>query len=105
MPALAFPAFIELHQDAIRVAEKDRANVPMSIAKCIGWTTGPCAMGEQALRYFFDVWDRKRHVADANLIQQDRRAAHRITWVLSQHQEGHRLGITITQVDNTALCV
>src|SRR5262249_45772594 len=37
---LAFPAFIELHQDAIRIAEKDRANVPMRIAKRIGWPTG-----------------------------------------------------------------
>ena len=56
---LAFSAFIELHQDAIRVAEKDRANVPMSIAKCIGWPTGLCAMGEQALRHFFNVRDQK----------------------------------------------
>src|SRR5437763_10046885 len=46
---LAFPAFIELHQDAIRVAEKHCANVPMRIAKRIGWPTGLGPMGEQAL--------------------------------------------------------
>jgi len=86
---LAFPAFIELHQDAIRVEEKDCANVPMSVAKRLGWPTGLGAMGEQALRHFINVRDGKRHVADADLIQHDRRAAHRITWVFSQHQEGH----------------
>jgi len=60
------------------------------------------AMGEQALRHFFNVRDRKRHVADADLIQHDRRATHRITRVFSQYQEGHRLGIAIAQVDNTS---
>ena len=99
---LAFPAFIELHQYAIRVAENHCANVPMRIAKRIGWPTGLGPMGEQALRHFVNVWDCKRHVADADLIQHDRRAAHRITWVFSQHQEGHRLGIAIAQVDNAS---
>ena len=79
----AFPAFIELHQDTIRVAEKDRANMPMSIAKCIGWTTGLGPMGEQALRHFFNIRDCKRHVANADLIQHDRRAAYCIARVLS----------------------
>jgi hypothetical protein len=65
---LAFPALIELHQDAIRVAEKHCANVPMSIAKRIGWPTGLGAVGEQALRHFVNVRDRKGHVADADLI-------------------------------------
>ena len=31
----------------------------MSIAKCIGWPTGLGAVGEQALRHFFNVRDRK----------------------------------------------
>jgi hypothetical protein len=62
-------------------------------------------VGEQALRYFFNVRDSKRHVADADLIQHDRRATHCIARVLSQHQERYRLGVTIAQVDNTALCV
>jgi hypothetical protein len=34
-------------------------------------------------------------VANADLIQHDRRAAHCIARVLSQHQEGHRLGSAI----------
>ena len=84
---LAFPAFIELHQDAIRVEEKDCADVPIGVAKRIGWPTGLCPMGEQALRHFVNVGDCKRHVADADLIQHDRRAAHRIARVLGQHQE------------------
>src|SRR5207249_9003975 len=42
---LAFPAFIELHQDAIRVAEEDCTDVPMRIAKRIGWPTGLGPMG------------------------------------------------------------
>ena len=99
---LAFPAFVELHQDAIRVAEEDRTDVSLGVAKRIGWPTGLCPMGEQALRHFFNVRDGKRHMADADLIQHDRRAAHRITWVLSQHQEGHRLCIAIAQVDNAS---
>jgi hypothetical protein len=42
-------------------------------------------------------------MADADLIQHDRRAAHRIARMLSQHQEGHRLGVAIAQVDHTSL--
>jgi hypothetical protein len=59
-------------------------------------------MGEQALRHVFDVRNRKRHMADTDLIQHDRRATYRIPWVLSQHQEGHRLGVAIAQMDNAS---
>jgi hypothetical protein len=45
------------------------------------------------------------HVADANLIQHDRCATHRIARVFSQHQEGQRLGLTIAQVHNASPCV
>jgi hypothetical protein len=102
---LTFPAFIKLYQDAIWVAEEHCANVPMSIAERIGWPTGLGSMGEEPLHHFFDVGDRKRHVADADLIQHDRRTAHSITWVFGQHQEGHRLGIAIAQMDHTSLPV
>src|SRR5205809_1990743 len=102
---LAFPAFVELHQDAIWIAEKDRAQVSLGVAKGVGWSTGLNPLGEQALRDCFNVGDGKRDVANADLIQHDRRATHRISWVLSQHQEGYRLRIAVAQVHHASLRV
>ena len=33
---LAFPAFVELHQDAIWIAEEDRTQVSLGVAKGVG---------------------------------------------------------------------
>ena len=77
----------------------------LGVAKGIGWSTGLSPLGKQALRDCFNVGDGKRDVANADLIQHDRRATHRIARVLSQHQEGYRLRIAVAQVHHASLRV
>src|SRR2546425_1256582 len=101
----SFTSFVQLHQNAIRVAEKDSTDVPLSIAKRIGWSTGLGTIGEQTPGDFFHIGNRKRYVTDADLIEHDGCATDRIARVLSQDEEGHRLGIAIAQVHDTPLGV
>src|SRR2546421_3079680 len=99
---LAFPSFIELHQDTVGVTEEDGPDVPLGVTKCVGWSAGLGSVGEQAVGHFLDIGDRKRYVANADLVEHNWRATDRLARVLGQDQEPHRLRVPIAQVDHAA---
>ena len=43
---LAFPAFVELHQNAVRIAEKDGPDVSLGVTKRVGWSAGLGPVGQ-----------------------------------------------------------